>query len=196
MSLNAELQHDLMKCLSKLETVTTRDLVTHAVPQRQRDGRTRLDHGVAQAHLVENLSETKSTARFIQQRFEQDGSKLDSIQTQLMQLTDHNEPQLFRASPVAPVVEHSRPPPPSTIPRDASPIETEYAEASPRRSRDEEAPCQVGQENAEEIREATPASNEASLQHEVAVSSMVKKPELSLECLRIGRDESARDCGC
>ncbi|KAF4678793.1 hypothetical protein FOZ60_016102, partial [Perkinsus olseni] len=40
-----------------------------------------------EAHLVENLSETKSSARFIQQRYEQDGNELDSIQTQLMLLT-------------------------------------------------------------------------------------------------------------
>ncbi|KAF4725696.1 hypothetical protein FOZ62_025629 [Perkinsus olseni] len=148
----------IMQCLTQLlnaseirmHFVTTRDLVTHT--------RNCSDN---EAHLVENLSETKSSACFIQQRFEQEGNKLDSIQTQLMQLTDHNEPQLPRASPVAPVVEHSRPPP-STIPRDARPVETEYAEASPRHSRDEEAPCQVGQENAEEIREATPAPNEAS----------------------------------
>ncbi|KAF4678704.1 hypothetical protein FOZ60_016242 [Perkinsus olseni] len=67
----------------------------HEVLQRQRDecsgggsdGRTRLDHGVAQAHLVENLSETKSSARFIQQRYEQDGNELDSIQTYSMLLT-------------------------------------------------------------------------------------------------------------
>ncbi|KAF4741809.1 hypothetical protein FOZ63_027256, partial [Perkinsus olseni] len=53
--------------------------------------------------LLVEPGETKSSARFIQQRFQQDGN---SIQTQLMQLTDHNEPQLFRASPVEPVVEH------------------------------------------------------------------------------------------
>ncbi|KAF4703027.1 Palmitoyltransferase zdhhc15, partial [Perkinsus olseni] len=252
MSLNAELQHDLMKSLSKLDTVT----------------RYCSDN---EAHLVENLSETKSSARFIQQRFEQDGNKLDSIQTHLMQLTRqvqeaptyndmkaHNEEtisaissrfaslnstlqklghdvaevkaqnvtlmsaltsvserlswleradqdRLRRSSAtstpkavipttaphirtsgaaavssnevdllssndmsygaavdmplreqryedtvkVAPVVEHSRPPPPSTIPRSSGPIEAENAEDSPRHSKDEEAPCQVGQEETE-----------------------------------------------
>ncbi|KAF4738629.1 hypothetical protein FOZ63_018235 [Perkinsus olseni] len=302
MSLNAELQHDLMKSLSKLDTVT----------------RYCSDN---EAHLVENLSETKSSARFIQQRFEQDGNKLDSIQTHLMQLTRQvqeaptyndmkahneetisaissrfaslnstlqklghdvaevkaqnvtlmsaltsvserlswleradqdrlrrssaastpkavipttaphirtpgaaavssnevdllssndmsygaavdmplreqryedtvkdtqpNEPaeQLRRAQPVAPVGEHSRPPPPSTIPRGSGLIEAENAEDSPRHSKDEEAPCQVGQEETEVIREATPipqaaAAIDASPVYEVDDSSEVKKSEL------------------
>ncbi|KAF4755360.1 hypothetical protein FOZ62_029320, partial [Perkinsus olseni] len=94
--------------------------------------------------------------------------------------TRPNEPaeQLPRAQPVAPVVEHSSPLPPSTIPRGSDPIETENAEDSPRHSKDEEAPCQVCQEEAEEIREATTAPNEGSPEHEVAVPSEVQKSEL------------------
>ncbi|KAF4671057.1 hypothetical protein FOL47_001722 [Perkinsus chesapeaki] len=67
MSLNAELQHDLSKCLSKLDGIT-RYCSTN------------------EAQLIENLSETKGSARFIQQQFEQDGNKLESMQANLMQL--------------------------------------------------------------------------------------------------------------
>ncbi|EER12311.1 hypothetical protein Pmar_PMAR001108 [Perkinsus marinus ATCC 50983] len=68
MTYSAELQHDIGRCLSKLDGVTgyCRDTETH---------------------LVENLAETKASARSVQQHFEQDGNKLESIQMHLMQLT-------------------------------------------------------------------------------------------------------------
>ncbi|KAF4718166.1 hypothetical protein FOZ62_011273, partial [Perkinsus olseni] len=72
----------IMQCLTQL--LNALEIGMHAVTRYCSDNEM---SAAEEAHLVENLSETKSSARFIQQRYEQDGNELDSIQTYSMLLT-------------------------------------------------------------------------------------------------------------